>query len=140
MLFEDFGPRHLSAVTLLLSIAVAWHDMDVQVKDSLPRRLTIELHQFDSVRIKCAAHPPGDVPYRLHQAGHEAVFEIKQVLCRCSRQYQGMAVGLRHDVQKGQAVVVLINGESLGFTTQDLRKNILIIVSYDRPLASCRIE
>ena len=80
MLFKNFRLRHVPAMTARWPIPVARHDMYMQVKDSLTRRLTIELHQFDSVRIKSLAYTPGDMLYRSQQAGKVPVLELEQVL------------------------------------------------------------
>ncbi|MNP13071.1 hypothetical protein D3C76_1053370 [compost metagenome] len=103
--------------------------MHVDVEHRLPGRRAVELGDLHAVRLQFVDQHSGQL---LHREGHlaQAVrVDLQQVArLRLLRDHQGMAEGLREQVEEGEHVVVLVQLVARRLATNDHGEDVLRIV------------
>ena len=107
---------------------VARHHMHVQMKHHLSAGGFVELLHGDAVGLEGLHRGGGDLVGAARDMGEILRLDIEDVAGRRLRDNQRVAGRARHDVEKGQHVVVLIDLVAGEFAAQDLCEDVVGVI------------
>src|SRR6476620_639077 len=115
---------------------MARHHMHMQMVDDLSRRGLAELLDSDTVALECLHRSLSDPVGAARDMDKILDADIQDVAGRGLRDHQGMSGAARHDVEKGQHMVVFIDLVAGKLAAQDLREDVVaVICAHDVSLA-----